>query len=64
MAKYRCIVPFQDDMGSIDPFIVTEYPMESKQQNALWHINSMRDHDGMRHLTKMPVGTKYERIED
>lgn len=64
MARYTCTVPFQDDMGSIMPFVVSESPMESKQENALWHINNMRDHDSLPHLTRMPTGTKYERIED
>ena len=63
MAKYKVIVPFQDDMGSITPFHASSSPMESKEQNALWTINNMRDHDGLPHLTRMPAGTKFERIE-
>lgn len=64
MSKYRVTVPFVDDMGSISPFIATESRLESKAANALWTINSMRDHDGLKHLTRMPVGTKYERIKE
>lgn len=64
MSQYRVTVPFQDDMGSITPFIASSSPMETKEANALWTINSMRDHDGLRHLTRMPVGTKFERIEE
>lgn len=63
MAEYTCRVPFQDDMGSIMPFHVSSSPMETKEANALWTINSMRDHDGLKHLTKLPAGTKFERIE-
>lgn len=62
MSKYRCIVPIQDDMGSIDPFIVRQYPMTSKEEDALWHINNMRDHDGLRRLRRLPAGTKFERV--
>jgi hypothetical protein len=64
MARYKVTVPFQDDMGSIMPFIATSTPMETKSANALWTINSMRDHDGLPHLTRMPVGTTYELIEE
>lgn len=64
MANYTVKVPFQDDMGSIAPFHASSSPMKTKEQNALWTINSMRDHDGLKPLTKMPFGTHYERIED
>jgi hypothetical protein len=64
MAKYRVTVPFVDDMGSVMPFVASSSPMESKEQNALWTINSMRDHDGLPRLTRMPAGTKFERVED
>lgn len=64
MARFKCVVPFQDDMGSIQPFVVSSTPMRTKAEDALWHINNMRDHDGLPHLSRMPSGTKYERIED
>lgn len=63
MAKFKVIVPFIDDMGSTSPFIVTETPRESKAQAALWNINSMRDHDGLPHLSRMPKGTEYKRVK-
>lgn len=63
MTAYRVIVPFKGDMGSVDPFIASSSPMETREENALWTINRMRDHDGLRHLSRMPKGTKYERIE-
>ena len=61
MTKYRVTVPYQHDMGSIAPFYASETPMESVRQNALWTVNSMRDHDGLPHLTRLPNGTKIER---
>lgn len=61
MANFRVIVPFVDDMGSVSPFVVRETPSETRAQAALWHINSMRAHDGLPALTRMPNGTKYER---
>jgi hypothetical protein len=62
MSIYKVIVPFVDDMGSVSPFIVSESAHETRAQAALWHINSMRDHDGLPHLSRMPNGTRYERV--
>ena len=59
--KYTCRVPFIPSMGSILPFTVSESAMETKEEQALWVINNMRDHDGLRHITKLPQGTKFER---
>lgn len=63
MAKYKAIVPFIPSMGSISDIIVSDKPMESRQAELLWNINSMRDHDGLPHLTKLPKGVKYIRID-
>lgn len=63
MAKFKVIVPFVDDMGSITPFFVRETPSETKAQAALWEINKMRDHDGLAHLSRMPKGTEYKRMK-
>jgi hypothetical protein len=63
VGKYLVEVPFVRDMGSITPFVANNYSMESVQENALWHINSMRRHDNLRELTELPAGTKLTRIE-
>ena len=63
MAKYKVTVPFIPDMGSVSSFFVSSYPSESKYQAALWQLNSMRRHDCLRELTKLPGGLKFERIE-
>lgn len=59
---YRVTVPFIDDMGSTAPFIVRQTYLETKHRAALWHINKMREHDGLRPLHRMPQGTTYERV--
>jgi len=64
MAKYICKVPFIDDMGSISSFRVRSCRSESKEEYALWAINKMRDHDGLRHIRKLPYGTKFEACDD
>lgn len=61
MTRYKVTVPFIASMGSVDPFIVNESPMTSKEDDALWTLNNMRDHDGLKHLTTLPQGTKFER---
>lgn len=63
MTKYQVTVPFIDDMGSISPFIATKTPMQDAKADALWTINSMRDHDGLTHLDKLPNGTKFDRMD-
>jgi len=60
--NYKCTVPYIHDMGSITPFGVQSSPMGTKEENALWTINNMRDHDGLKHLEKLPKGTKFERV--
>ena len=63
MANYMCYIPFQHDMGSISPFVVSSSPIETKEQNALWEINRMRDHDDLPHFIKLPRGTKFVRVK-
>ena len=60
--KYKAIIPFIPDMGSVSPIMVSDKPSESKQAEVLWHINSMRDHDGLHHLNRLPKGVKFEPI--
>lgn len=64
MAKYRVHVPLVDDMGSVSPFTVVDNLFETHRQQALWHLNRMRDRDGLPHLSRMPAGTRYKRIKD
>jgi hypothetical protein len=64
VAVFKVTVPFVDDMGSISPFVVMQTLSESKAQAALWHINKMRDHDGLPQLSRMPNGTTYTRVTD
>lgn len=39
---------YVDDMGMIPSIIVRDKPTESKEDEYLWHVNSMRRHDGLR----------------
>lgn len=62
MKRYKCIVGFLSSLGSISPFIVNDSFYESKEDDALQQLNSMRDHDGLRPFTELPAGIKFERI--
>jgi len=57
--KYKAIIPFIDDMGSISPINCSSSPMETKEENLLWDLNKMREHDGQEPLTKLPKGVKF-----
>ncbi len=50
-------------MGSVSPMVCTDYPSESKEENLLWHLNKMREHDGLRPLKNIPRGVKWETVE-
>lgn len=54
--KFRVTFPFIPDMGSVSPMVVTRYVMESEREQALWHLNSMRRHDGLPEWRRLPAG--------
>ena len=62
--RYKAIIPFTDDMGSVSPIMCEDSLMESAEENALWQLNSMRDHDGLPHLEELPPGVQFEVVED
>lgn len=62
--KFKVKIPFVPDMGSISPLIVHDRPSEGKEAEALWHLNSMRAHDGLEPRKSLPKGTTFERIEE
>jgi hypothetical protein len=45
MNTLHTLTLFTDDMGSF------KQPGCSSVEDALWHVNSARDHDGLPHLT-------------
>jgi hypothetical protein len=55
--KYVVSVPFVDDMGSITSFTAASSQMETARENALDHINRMREHDNLQPLKRLPNGT-------
>lgn len=57
--KVKVFVPNTKDMSAWD-IIVSDKPMESWQEEALWHYNKSRDHDGLPPINWLPTGTEYE----
>jgi hypothetical protein len=56
--KYYVKFPPTNQMSTID-YVVTETTMESKEEQALWHYNRSREHDGFPPLTRLPAGVKF-----
>jgi hypothetical protein len=64
MSNYLCKVGFIPALGSVDPFVVTESSMETKEEYAIWYLNTMYDHDGLPRCSKLPCDTTFKLIED
>lgn len=62
--KFIAKTPFIDDMGTVPDFKVSDKPLETKEEELLWHINSMRLHDGLNKLKQLPVGVVFTPITD
>jgi hypothetical protein len=60
--KYKVRFPFVPDMGSISPMVVNSSPGETAKEQALWHFNKMREHDGLAPRKTLPDGTKFNPI--
>ena len=61
--KYKAIFPVTRDMSPID-YVVNNKYTETKEEEALWHYNHSRAHDGLRPLDELPSGVKFEPIEE
>ncbi len=57
--KYKAIIPVTMAMPPAD-YVVSNKPMESKEEEALWHYNRSREHDGLPPLTRLPKGTTFK----
>ena len=57
--KYRMESTFIPDMGSISAMDVVETRYETKEEQALWQINSMRRHDGLKEYKRLPRGIQF-----
>lgn len=61
-ARWTVRFPYIDDMGSVAPIHgVQDKVTETKEEEALWHLNDMRKHDGLPPRKSLPKGTTFER---
>lgn len=61
-ARWTARFPYIDDMGSVAPIHgVQDKGNETKEEEALWHLNDMRKHDGLPPRKSLPKGTTFER---
>jgi hypothetical protein len=59
--KYKAKFPLTMNMSPIS-YVVEDKTMESKEEEALWHYNKSREHDGLPPLERLPKGTTFEAI--
>lgn len=61
--KYQAKFPITRDM-SPNSYTVSDKAMESKEEEALWHYNNSREHDGLPPLSELPDGTTFTPINE
>ena len=62
--KYKVFFPVTKNMSPID-YVVKDSLMQTKEEDALWHYNKSREHDGLPPLESvddLPRGTRFEPI--
>jgi len=62
MKKFKALFPFTHSMGNVPPVIVSDGTMQTKEEEALWHYNKSREHDGLEPLDELPEGTVFQEL--
>jgi hypothetical protein len=62
--KFTVSFPTTKDLGPFKTIVNEGSWTESKEENALWHYNNSREHDGLPPLTRLPRGTTFEPIHE
>lgn len=58
--KYDAIFPYVDDIGQVAPVRGVQHkPTETAEEEALWHYNRAREHDGLRSARSLPCGMRF-----
>lgn len=47
MTKYKTSPFYSESIGSFPSITVSDKPMETKEEELLWHFNKSREHDGL-----------------
>lgn len=61
--RFKAKFPVTAHMSPID-YVVKESAMETMEENALWHYNSSRAHDGLQPLEHLPSGVTFSPIQE
>jgi len=61
--RFKAQFPVTTHMSPID-YMVREYPMMSKEEDALSCYNSSRAHDGLWPLEELPDGVTFTPIQE
>jgi len=57
--RFRATLPYIDSMGSVSPITCNETSITTKEQDLLWHLNHMREHDGLAPWTEESKNFQY-----
>ena len=60
--KCQVFFPLRWNMSPID-YVCEPSQNETIEENALWHYNKSREHDGLISLSEIPKGTVFKRID-
>ncbi len=61
--KYQAIIPFIPSMGTVSPINCDDKFYDTKEEQVLWQLNSMREHDGLSPFVHLPQGIKFVILE-
>jgi hypothetical protein len=51
-------------IGDYEMTVSDDKFMETKEEEALWHLNSAREHDGLPPRERLPKGSTFSPIDD
>lgn len=61
--RFKVSFPITAQMSPIS-YTVSDKPAETAAEEALWHYNRSRSHDGLPPLTRLPKGTVFTPIPE
>ena len=61
--KYKVTIPITPAMP-MAVYVVSDKTMETKEEEALWHYNKSREHDGLLPVQCLPQGTTFRAIPE
>ena len=62
--EFKSFSIFIDDMGTVPSFTVRDKYQETKEEEWLWHVNRMREHDGLAPLSEVPADVVFSPVNE